>query len=91
LHEARRGGAVYDVMVEGDCQVEEIARFNALINNSWFAGDAADDKQQRLSRRRNTPTSTAASHASRSHTNRSGSRHNTRGIPATDCADEAHE
>jgi hypothetical protein len=34
LHEARRGGAVYDVMVEGDCQVEEIARFNALITTA---------------------------------------------------------
>jgi hypothetical protein len=42
LHEARRRGAVYDVMVEGDCQVEEVARFHALINDSWFAGDARD-------------------------------------------------
>ena len=44
FHEARRGGAVYHVMIEGDCQVEEIAGFNTLIDDSWFAGDAADDK-----------------------------------------------
>ena len=44
FHEAGRGGAVYHVMIEGNGHVEEVAWFNALMDDSWFAGDAADDK-----------------------------------------------
>ena len=51
FYEARRRSTVHDVMVDGDCQVEKVPRFHALIDDSWFACDAPDDEQEGLSGR----------------------------------------
>ena len=63
FYEARRRSTVHDVMVEGDRQVEEVARFHALIDHSGFACDAPYDQQQGLPGRRHAPATATTGHA----------------------------
>jgi hypothetical protein len=43
FHEARCRGAVDDIVVEGDRQVEQVTRFDTLLDDGWLASDAAHD------------------------------------------------
>ena len=45
LYEARCRSAVHHIVVEGDCQVEQLARFDALLDDSRLASDAAYDQR----------------------------------------------
>jgi len=41
LYETRRRRAVHDVVVEGVCQVEQIARLYALLDDGRIVSDAS--------------------------------------------------
>jgi hypothetical protein len=55
FNEARRRSAVYDIVVEGDRQVEQVARFNTLLDDGWLACDAAHNQEDGLPGRRQAP------------------------------------
>jgi hypothetical protein len=48
FHEPRCRRAIHDIVVEGDCQIEHVARFDALLDDSWPASDATHDQEDRL-------------------------------------------
>jgi hypothetical protein len=63
VHEPRRRRAVHNVVVEGDSQTKQVARFHPLLNDSGLAGDAADDEEQRLPGRCQAPAPATTRHA----------------------------
>ena len=43
FHKARFRRAIHDIVVEGDRQIEHVARFDALLDDGWRASDATDE------------------------------------------------
>ena len=68
FHETRCWCTVYDIVVEGDRQIEHVTRFDALLDDGRLASDAAHDQQDGLSGRRQSPTPAATGHAECCHT-----------------------
>ena len=62
--------AIYYIVVEGNRQIEHVARFDAFLDDGWLAGDATHDQEDRLPGRRQPPTTTATGHAQRGDTDR---------------------
>jgi hypothetical protein len=50
-------------VIEGDRHVEEVARFDPLLDNGGLASDAAHDQEKRLPLRREAPATAATDHA----------------------------
>jgi hypothetical protein len=48
LYETCFRSAVHNVVIEGDRHVEEVARFDALLDDGGLASDAADDQEEGL-------------------------------------------
>lgn len=84
FHEARCRSTIDDIVVEGDRQVEHVARFDALFDDGRFASDATNDQQDGLPGRRQSPTPAATGHAQCCHTDCAGRCHRTCGIAADD-------
>jgi hypothetical protein len=91
FHEARCRSTVDDIVVEGDRQVEHVARFDALLDDGRFAGDATHDQGEGSPARRQAPATAATGHARRCHGDRAPRNCRARGIAAADGADESDE
>jgi hypothetical protein len=89
LYEPRCWRAIHDIVVEGDSQIEDVARFDALLDDGWLAGDATHDQEDRLPGRRQAPAATATRHAQCGDTDRASPGYQTRRIAAAHDVDES--
>jgi hypothetical protein len=89
FHEPRCRRAIHDIVVEGDCQIEHVARFDALLDDGWPASDATHDQEDRLPGRRQPPAAAATSHAQCGDTDRASRGYQTRRIAATHGSDKS--